>query len=351
MKSLIVNESHQLQLVDDIPIPEPGDYEALVQVACCMICNGTDLEILRGHVREASQYPLMLGHEGAGYVVKTGRKVRSFHIGDLVVRPQLAPVGRYYSGWGGFSEYGLVTDYSAAMQDGMPALERYQGGMTQQVCDPRMTPLQASFLITMKETYSALNRIGIAASDHVGIIGDGPVGLCMVAGCRLRGCKSVMIIGNRLSSLARAKELGADAVWWAKDSAQMQLVKENYGGVIDCCIDTVGSQDTILQGRSLLREDGAVAVYGLRTGEYLDLPLNGVRNFALKFVQWPILACESAVHDEVSAAILDGKIPVDRFVSHVYPLDEYESAFMKVVEKQALKVALTMSCYNKESIQ
>ena len=350
MKSLIVNESHRLQLVDDVPVPEPGDYEALVRIACCMICNGTDLEIIRGHVHEAARYPLMLGHEGAGYVVKLGRKVRSFHIGDLVVRPQLAPVGQYYSGWGGFSEFGLVLDYAAAMQDGTQSPETYRAGMTQQVCDPRMTPLQASFLITMKETYSALYRIGVAASDHIAIIGDGPVGLCMVAGCRLLGCSDVMVIGNRPSSLARAQELGASVVWWAKDPDQMQLMNIRYGGQIDCCIDTVGSRDTILQGRSLLREDGTVAVYGLRTGAHLDVPLENIRNFTLKFVQWPIPEWESAVHDEVSTAIVNGIIPVDRFVSHVFPLAEYESAFTKIIQKEALKVALFMPCYDKENI-
>ena len=350
MKSLIVNEDHRLELVDDVPVPEPGDYQALVRIACCMICNGTDLEIMHGHVREAAQFPLMLGHEGAGYVVKLGRKVRSFRVGDLVVRPQLAPVGRYYSGWGGFSEYGLVTDYFAAVDDGVQALEPYRPGMTQQVCDPRMTPLQASFLITMKETYSALCRLGVEAGARVVIIGDGPVGLCMAAGCRLRGCSDIGMIGNRPGSLARAKELGASHVWWAKDPAQMQQAKAYCGGKVDCCIDTVGTRDTILQGRSLLREDGMVGVYGLRTGDHLDIPLDDMRNFSLKFVQWPIPEWESAVHGKVSDAIVNGTIAVDRFVSHVFPLAEYENAFLKIVQKEALKVALVMPGYDKENM-
>lgn len=81
MKGLIVTADHTVQLVDDIPMPEIGPYEALVRIDCCMICNGTDMEILRGQLPEAAEYPLMLGHESAGHVIRTGEKVRSFQPG------------------------------------------------------------------------------------------------------------------------------------------------------------------------------------------------------------------------------------------------------------------------------
>ena len=37
MKGLIVTTDRELRLVDDIPEPEIGDYEALVKIRCCMI--------------------------------------------------------------------------------------------------------------------------------------------------------------------------------------------------------------------------------------------------------------------------------------------------------------------------
>ena len=85
MKGLIVTADHTVQLVDDIPMPEIGPYEALVRIDCCMICNGTDMEILCGQLPEAAEYPLMLGHESAGHVIRIGEKVRSFQPGDQVI--------------------------------------------------------------------------------------------------------------------------------------------------------------------------------------------------------------------------------------------------------------------------
>ena len=55
MKGIIVEKDGTIRLADDIPMPEPGPYEALVKIESCMICNGTDLEIIRGELPEAPE--------------------------------------------------------------------------------------------------------------------------------------------------------------------------------------------------------------------------------------------------------------------------------------------------------
>ena len=89
MKGLIVTQEKELMLVDDIPMPQINEYEALVKMNCCMVCNGTDLDIIDGGVREACNYPLVLGHESVGRIIDLGSKVTSYKLGDLVLRPSL----------------------------------------------------------------------------------------------------------------------------------------------------------------------------------------------------------------------------------------------------------------------
>ena len=72
MKGIIVEKDGTIRLAEDIPMPEPGPYEALVKIESCMICNGTDMEIIRGELPEAQVFPTVLGHESAGRVVKIG---------------------------------------------------------------------------------------------------------------------------------------------------------------------------------------------------------------------------------------------------------------------------------------
>ena len=80
MKGIVVEKDGTIRLADDIPMPEPGPYEALVKIESCMICNGTDLEIIRGELPEAQAFPTVLGHESAGRVVKIGEKVKAYLI-------------------------------------------------------------------------------------------------------------------------------------------------------------------------------------------------------------------------------------------------------------------------------
>lgn len=341
MKGLIVASDHSVQLVDDLPMPEIGPYEALVRNDCCMICNGTDMEIISNHLPEASRYPLMLGHEAAGHVIEVGKKVRSFQLGDQVIRSCLPPNAKYASSWGGFSEYGVVLDYAAAAADGLPE-NAIRGGMTQQKVDGRISPEIASLMITLKETYSALIRVSASPEDTVVILGDGPVGLSMLFCCGVMGIENITVLGNHLENLSCALELGARQVVWAKDQEQMQQMEITLRGRVSLYIDTVGTAQTIEQGRSLLCEDGQVAVYGLHTGRQLLLPLNGSRNFALRFVQWPVQHQEYLAHEPITQAILNGKLDPKLLISHRYPLSLYAEGFDKVRRRQARKVVLYM---------
>ena len=85
MKTLIVDENGALS-VKEIPKPHCGDNQALVKRISCGICNGTDAKLIHRKFKgvELSEYPLMLGHEGVGRVVETGKDVTGYKTGDVV---------------------------------------------------------------------------------------------------------------------------------------------------------------------------------------------------------------------------------------------------------------------------
>ena len=340
MRGLVVEKNGIVRLADDIPMPEMGPYEALVKMECCMICNGTDMEIIKGELTEAQKFPLTLGHEGVGIVIKTGERVCSYQIGDRVMRVSLPDSKYYYSGWGSFCEYGLVKDSAALLRDGHPFAEA-AGSLTQQVVAPDITAEQASLMITLKETCSALKRIGAERGSRALLVGDGPVGLCMLSICGLLGIEAEMV-GNRRENLEIAERIGVRGTYWNKDPGKMCRLREERKAYFDFYIDTVGTSQTIRQGLPLVREDGMVAVYGLRTGKELGISLEGLRNIALKFVQWPIPKEEMKVHDLVEQGIRQKKIDTDLLISHRMRLEDFQEGFQAIQEKRALKVVLFM---------
>jgi threonine dehydrogenase-like Zn-dependent dehydrogenase len=343
MKGLIVTSEHRVELVEDIPFPDIGDYDALIQHDCCIICNGTDNEIINGNLEEIKEYPVMLGHESAGRVVQIGNKVRNYHIGDMVVRSTVRKNTKYNSGWGAFSEYGVAVDYFAMESDGYPDRNKFTIGMMQRVYPQGITELQAALMITLKEVCSAFYRIGIKSEDRILIVGDGPVALCMTAWGKVIGLKEIVMLGQNPFTMPIAKQLGATIVFDNNNYSEKESLFSQYKGSINHYIDTVGLPATIQQGLPFLVPDGMISVYGLRSGNELHIPLSGIRNFGVRFIQWPIHIKEGSVHEEVCRAVLEKRLDPDKIISHVLPIEDYQKGFDLIKQKLALKVALVFN--------
>ena len=81
MKALLLKDYKQLE-VTNMPDPEIGPEEILVQVKACGIC-GSDVHGYDGHTGRRIP-PLIMGHEASGVVAQTGGSVKQFSKGDRV---------------------------------------------------------------------------------------------------------------------------------------------------------------------------------------------------------------------------------------------------------------------------
>jgi L-iditol 2-dehydrogenase len=67
----------------DVPVPEIGETDVLVEVAYTGIC-GTDPHLHNNTSSFKFVRPFILGHEFAGTIVKTGTKITGYRQGDRV---------------------------------------------------------------------------------------------------------------------------------------------------------------------------------------------------------------------------------------------------------------------------
>jgi 2-desacetyl-2-hydroxyethyl bacteriochlorophyllide A dehydrogenase len=81
------------------PIPEPGPNEIRIRMKAVGIC-GSDVSLFQGH-RPATVFPLIIGHEGLGYVDKVGEGVSQPRMGDRVIIEPNYPCGHCEYCWQG----------------------------------------------------------------------------------------------------------------------------------------------------------------------------------------------------------------------------------------------------------
>jgi len=208
MKAAITEGKGDLKIME-IPMPEINEYQCLCKILACATCTGTDLKIIDRKMGWCKNYPVVLGHESVGVVIKKGKKVRYINQGDIFLRPTCVyfgeKIGNYYSAIGGFAEYGKITDVKAMKEDNKE-INPYTIYQQKIPSELNISPCDLTIFITLKETASFLLNIGCKFDSSLLILGSGPVGMGMVYFSKLFGCHPVIVAGRNPKTLKYIKE-------------------------------------------------------------------------------------------------------------------------------------------------
>lgn len=341
MKAIAVVGPGQVRVVDDVPVPEVGDYEVLAKVHACGFCSGTDFQIINGTISESEGFfgfPTILGHEGAGEVVQLGKKVRNYRLGDRVIHPNLRPeVGNGYTKtFGGMAQYGLINDNEAMLEDGLDASAfpfakqgRFPG---------EMDYVDAGVLLSLSECHSAARNFGAGPGMDVLVYGAGPMGMALSMFMKLNGVDSVTQIDSVPARLEKAQLVAKvdRVINFAQEDVDTALA----GQAFDLVVDAVGASSILLEGSQRLKPGGKVCSLGVLKHEDRMIDASKLKvNTALHMLNFPY--GEYAIMDKTARMILDGTVNPKDFYSHVLPYTEIEQAMELVRSKTALKVILT----------
>jgi threonine dehydrogenase-like Zn-dependent dehydrogenase len=340
VKSLIVDATGKL-FIDEVPIPEINEYQALVKMISNGICNGTDMKLIHGNFKNFDTYPAILGHEGVGKVIQKGGKVTSFNIGDNVLLPFLeGMIGQYYSGWGAYSEYAVVGDWNAMAAAGKgPGTPDFpEGSYAQQVLPPDIDPVKGSMIVTFREVLSATKRFGFEANRSLVVFGAGPVGLCFTRFAKLLGLSPVIVFDVVEDKLPEAKNAGADYVFNSLRADVRKEVRELLPAGADFVVDAVGINQLINQAMELVKYNGKICCYGISPKLQMDLDWSKAPyNWTLQFLQWPSKLEESQAHNQIISWLRTGAIHFDDYISDIIPFENVLDAFQMVEEHKAKK--------------
>ncbi len=333
-------------------VPDPGPGEALVRVQACGVCH-TDLHYREGGIGD--DFPYLLGHEASGVVEATGPEVTGVAPGDFVILNWRAVCGQCRACTRGRPWYCFATHNATqkmTLADGTtlsPALgigafaekTLVAAGQCTKV-DPRIKPEVAGLLGcgVMAGLGAALNTGGVGRGDSVAVIGCGGVGDGAVLGASLAGARKIIAVDVDDRKLDWARQFGATDVINSRETDPVEAVRElTDGNGADVVIEAIGRPETYRQAFYARDLAGTVVLVGVPTPDMrLDLPLLDVfgRGGALKS-SWYGDCLPSRDFPMLVDLHLQGRLPLDKFVSETIALGDVEAAFAKMQRGEVLR--------------
>jgi S-(hydroxymethyl)mycothiol dehydrogenase len=338
--------------VETIVVPDPGPGEALVRIQACGVCH-TDLHYREGGIND--DFPFLLGHEAAGMVEAVGPDVESVAPGDFVVLNWRAVCGHCRSclrgrPWYCFSTYNATQKMTRA--DGTPLSPALGIGAFAEktvVAAGQCTPVDRRARPEVAGLLGCGVMAGLGASmltgevgrgDSVAVFGCGGVGCAAIAGAALAGATRIIAVDLNPSKLELARQFGATDVVDASTEDPVARVQELTGGNgADVCVEAVGHPKVFEQAFYARDLAGTVVQVGVPTPDMkIELPMIDFfgRGGRLK-PSWYGDCLPARDFPTLIDLHLEGRLPLERFVSETIDLDQVEEAFHRMERGEVLR--------------
>ncbi|MGI8701754.1 MAG: S-(hydroxymethyl)mycothiol dehydrogenase [Nocardioidaceae bacterium] len=349
-------EGAPVELVN-VVVPDPGPGEAVVNVQACGVCH-TDLHYREGGI--GTDFPYLLGHEAAGVVESVGEGVSSVQPGDYVILNWRAVCGTCRScrrgrPWYCFNTFNATqkmtledgTELSAALGIGAFAEKTLvHSGQCTKVDEA--APATVAGLLgcgVMAGLGAAINTGGVTRGDSVAVIGCGGVGAAAVAGSRLAGAATIIGIDIDPRKLSQVHALGATHTVDASEEDVVAAVQALTGGFgADVVVDAVGTPATWTQAFHARDLAGTVVLVGVPMPDAsVELKLLDVfgRGGALKS-SWYGDCLPSRDFPMLIDLYLQGRLPLDAFVSETIDLADVEEALARMSTGEVLRSVVVL---------
>ena len=347
--------------VKEFPMPEVGDDDMLVRVEGCGIC-GTDAHEFKRD--PFGLIPVALGHEGTGEIVKMGKNVKKdsagkdLKLGDKVVtcmifkdNPDITMFDLNKQNVGGADVYGLLPDDDIHLNGWFSDYILIREGST--VFNVSDLDLYSRVLIepcaVLIHAVERAKSTGILRfNSRVVVQGCGPIGLICIAILRTMGINKIVAVDGEQKRLDFAKELGAsDSVNFKEHKgieALTAAVQEKCDGhLADFAFQCTGSPAGHSNIYKFIRNGGGLCELGffINGGDATINPHFDICSKEITTVgSWVYTLRDYATTFDFLKSAKRIGLPMDKLITHTYPLEEINEALKTNLAMTGLKIAI-----------
>jgi len=324
--------------IEQQEIPSISDDEVLVKVMASGICGSDVMEWYR--IKKA---PLVLGHEIAGTIEKTGKNVKKFQNGDRVFVTHHVPCNT--------CRYCLQGDHTICHT--LHNTKFYPGGFAEYLRVPAINVDRGTFLLPERMSFDegtfieplacvirGFRKAEFTPAKSVLIIGSGIAGMLHIKLAQSYGATKIFATDLSEYRLDLAKKIGADEVFHASEDIASLIREHNDGRLADFVVLTAGVSAAVKQAFSCVEDGGTVLLFAPTTpGEKIPLDLFNIWN-----KQVHIHSTYAGAGEDIMEAIdllCSKQVNIEDLISHKLALTDAQKGFKLVSEAdESMKVIL-----------
>jgi threonine 3-dehydrogenase len=339
MKALVKKYAKPGLWLDDIPTPEIGINDVLIEVLRTGIC-GTDVHIYKwdAWAQKTIPVPMAVGHEFVGRIVEAGSNVKDFHVGDIVSGEGHVVCGRCRNCLAGRRH--LCKDTKGIGVNRPGAFAEYLAlPMTNVWLHAPEIPrdVQSIFDPFGNAVHTALSHPVLG--EDVLITGAGPIGIMAAAVVRHAAARYVVVTDVNPYRLELAKRMGATLALDVRNQsiadAQRQLgMKEGF----DVGLEMSGNPAAFRDMLANMAHGGKIAMLGIPERE-MAIDWNTVV-FNMLTIKG-IYGREMYETWYKMTVMLQSGLDISPVITHRFPYQEFEKGFEAMISGQSGKVILT----------
>jgi 3-hydroxyethyl bacteriochlorophyllide a dehydrogenase len=313
-------------IIDDVPLPDMGVDDVLVEIDYTAVSPGTERWCLTGSLTIPGELPLAFphvpGYQAAGVVREVGRDVKDLKPGDRAFsRNCRSPEGFKGSWWGGHVGMHVAAGSAViALPDSVSTRE-------------------ASGLLLAQVGYNGASKPPVRAEDTAVVIGEGLVGQYAAQVLRHRGAH-VIVSGLVPDRLAAAALHSADEVFDASQGDLAAFVRERFPKGVAVAVDTASSTLTVRLCADLLACGGHLVMNGFYPASQSAVDWHWLRGKELT------LHCPNsrtrARLEATLALIAAGVMKVEELVTHELALSEAPRAYEMLLDPAAASLGMVI---------
>jgi threonine dehydrogenase-like Zn-dependent dehydrogenase len=337
VKAVLFPGDKQVQVVDR-PDPQPGFGEVLIRTRASALCR-SDMSLYYGTPivggEVAGKGLIVPGHEAAGDVVAVGEGVSRIKVGDRLAVHLAIGCGHCAYCRQGYDM--LCPDWKCVGFD-------VDGGDAEYLVVPERNclplPDSLSYEVGAVMTdmigtqYSTQKRLGVSGTDNVAVFGLGPMGGAGVLIAKARGAR-VIAVDVLDSRLEHASRIGADEVINSSEVDPVARLRELTGGAgVDVAIDCSGNPAGQNAALDSTRKLGRASFVGESRSTTLNPSDQFIRKMLTVIGGWYFPVWE---WDEIVRFVVERQIPVEKLITHRFPLAEAATAFRMFDQRQTEK--------------